>query len=104
MAIHELATNSGKYGALSVPSGKLNVDWSIYNEDGTERLSLTWDESGGPAVEPPKRKGFGSMLFERVLTVQLDAKVQMDFRPTGLHIELALPLKRERLVPEYAPA
>ena len=104
MAIHELATNSGKYGALSVPSGKLNVDWSIYNEEGTERLSLKWDESGGPAVEPPKRKGFGSMLFERVLTVQLDAKVQMDFRPTGLHIELALPLKRERLVPEYAPA
>lgn len=101
MAIHELATNSVKYGALSAPAGVLDVEWSTQNDNGGERLSLAWRESNGPKVESPKRKGFGSMLFERVLAVQLGAEFDMDFRPEGLEITLSLPLKRDRLVPAY---
>ncbi|WP_407945139.1 sensor histidine kinase [Oryzicola mucosus] len=104
MAIHELATNSSKYGALSGPAGVLDVEWSTTNDEGNERLSFFWRERGGPPVEAPSRKGFGSILFERVLAVQLEAKIDMQFLPAGLQIALSLPLKRDRLVPEYQAA
>lgn len=101
MAFHELATNSVKYGSLSVPDGKLSVTWSVQNRGGREELDIEWRELDGPLVSPPKRKGFGTMLMERVLCVQLEAAVEMDFRSTGLNVTLSLPLQRERLVPSY---
>ncbi|MGO4573549.1 HWE histidine kinase domain-containing protein [Microvirga sp. 2TAF3] len=93
MAIHELTTNAAKYGALSVAAGRVAVRWM--SEIGPEgmRLKLAWTEQGGPPVKPPKRQGFGSRLLHRVLTTQLDAKVEMDFERTGLIVSIDAVLK-----------
>lgn len=101
MAIHELATNSAKYGALSAATGILHVEWETGGSRDAERLSLRWRERDGPDVEPPSRKGFGTMLIDRVLKVQLEADVAMDYQRSGLEMALSLPLKRDRLVPVY---
>lgn len=101
MAIHELASNSSKYGALSDPMGILEVEWSMPSGETGDNLCLTWSESNGPQVQPPKRKGFGSMLFDRILKIQLEAEVHMDYAPAGLRVTLSLPLKTDRLVPSY---
>jgi two-component sensor histidine kinase len=95
MAIHELTTNAAKYGALSVSRGKVSVSWeSEPAEEGT-RLKLIWEETGGPEVSTPTRQGFGSRLLHRVLATQLNAKVEMDFRPEGLRVALDAVLRHE---------
>ena len=70
MAIHELSTNAIKYGALSGDTGRVAIDWEV--TDG--RFRLRWQEQGGPPVSPPKRKGFGSLMIERVLAEQLEGR------------------------------
>ncbi len=96
MAIHELTTNAAKYGALSVPGGKVAVSWEAEPaEDGT-RLKLVWEERGGPVVSAPTRQGFGSRLLHRVLATQLNAKVEMDFNATGLRVAIDSVLKQAR--------
>jgi PAS domain S-box-containing protein len=83
LSIYELATNASKYGALSVPSGLLAVTWQIVDPSGDKPRSvlLTWRESGGPKVETPTRKGFGTVLIERGL---LHAEVVRRFEPSGV--------------------
>ena len=76
MALHELATNAVKYGALSNESGRVDVAWQVLDGD---RLKLTWRETGGPPVTPPNRKGFGSMLIEQSLDCAL-----LEFAPPGV--------------------
>jgi two-component sensor histidine kinase len=94
MAIHELTTNAAKYGALSVPGGRVLVSWQAEPaEDGT-RLKLVWEERGGPEVTPPTRQGFGSRLLHRVLATQLNAKVDTDFNPEGLRVAIDAVLKQ----------
>jgi two-component system, chemotaxis family, CheB/CheR fusion protein len=89
MAIHELATNAVKYGALSNGGGSINVVWERqFQPNGAK---LVWQESGGPEVSPPKQKGFGSHLIERVLGGQLGSS-ELVFNPQGLYCELKLPL------------
>lgn len=83
MALHELGTNAVKYGALSNEEGRIDLTWSILPQD-TPRLTITWRESGGPAVVVPERKGFGSTLIERALARDLDASVFVDFRSEGV--------------------
>jgi two-component sensor histidine kinase len=96
MAIHELTTNAAKYGALSIPGGKVAISWEAEPaEDGT-RLRLIWEERGGPAVSAPTRQGFGSRLLHRVLATQLNAKVETDFNPTGLRVAIDAVLKQAR--------
>jgi len=96
MAIHELTTNAAKYGALSVPRGKVSISWQAEPaEDGT-RLRLVWEEQGGPVVSSPTRQGFGSRLLHRVLATQLNAKVETDFEPTGLRVAIDAVLKQAR--------
>ena len=80
MAFHELATNALKYGSLSVPEGRVEVSW----EQERDRLRLQWQESGGPAVTPPGRSGFGTRLIERSLAAELEGSAQLDYRPGGL--------------------
>ena len=80
MAIHELSTNAVKYGALSVDSGRVAIDWNV---TGT-RFSLRWREHGGPPVSPPTRKGFGSIMIERVLAEQLGGGVAIRYEPGGI--------------------
>jgi PAS domain S-box-containing protein len=87
MSIHELATNAAKYGALSVPSGRLAIEWSWAAEG---RLILRWTESGGPAVRKPSRQGFGSELIE-ILTRQLGGETSFEWRAQGLICELNVP-------------
>lgn len=92
LALHELATNATKYGALSVPGGTIGVSWDCRRDGESRRLRFEWRESGGPAVQPPTRRGFGSRLIERTLSSDFDGSVSMDFRPEGLvcHFETTL--------------
>jgi two-component sensor histidine kinase len=84
LALHELATNASKYGALSVPAGKVGIDWVREKAEAGERnLRLTWRESGGPAVVPPSQKGFGCFVLERV-TVNALGEGKLEFNPDGL--------------------
>jgi two-component sensor histidine kinase len=101
MALHELATNAIKYGALSVPTGRVRVTWDVVQADQQRRLRLKWIECDGPPVGEPKRKGFGSALLQRVLTTQCDAEVQFTFDAAGLRFEMEAPLVERRLVPAY---
>jgi two-component sensor histidine kinase len=80
MALHELATNAAKYGALSSTEGRVDIGWT---SDGN-RLRLEWRESGGPPVVAPARKGFGLRMIERALSADLDAAALIDFPPQGL--------------------
>ena len=81
MIFHELATNASKYGALSTEAGRVAVTWSL---DGRTRLTLTWRESGGPLVKPPKRTGFGSRLIAASLKGDLAGSAEFDYAPAGL--------------------
>jgi PAS domain S-box-containing protein len=90
LAIHELATNAAKYGALSTLTGKVNVNWVA--KPGTGKLTIRWTESGGPAVRPPERCGFGRLLLERVLGSDLHGTVEMDFAAGGFDCSIGLPL------------
>jgi two-component sensor histidine kinase len=101
MAFHELASNSSKYGALSRPTGRLEVRWSVSNSEGERMLNLNWLEKGGPKVEQPRRRGFGTTLLEKVVAVQCQAEVELNYHPDGLRFALALPLRDTRLVPAY---
>ena len=102
MAFHELASNSSKFGALSRPNGRLDVHWFVATSGDRRVLNLDWRERDGPKVNAPERRGFGTILLEKVLTVQCDAKVELDYRPDGLAFTMALPLRETRLVPSYS--
>lgn len=81
MCLHELETNSLKYGALSTPAGRVAIRWSISDEG---EVSFDWTETGGPQVSPPTGRGFGSRLLERVARNELGGAFQFDYRPEGL--------------------
>ena len=86
MGMHELATNAAKYGALSNESGTVAAHWSIERAGpgAFAMFHLEWHESGGPPVETPKRRGFGSRLIERNLAHDLDGTAQIDYQPEGV--------------------
>ena len=86
LALHELATNAAKYGALSVPAGRVRVEWDLTQAS----LSLTWAESGGPAVARPAAQGFGTKLIRLSMQGQLNGKVDFDWRPSGLFCQIAI--------------
>lgn len=93
MTLHELATNSAKYGSLSVPGGALELTWNI--EPAADRLRLRWAESGGPPVAgPPAGRGFGSRVIRTTIHDQLGGEVAFDWQPTGLVCRIELPLGR----------
>ncbi|MDO9712208.1 sensor histidine kinase [Paracraurococcus lichenis] len=91
MALHELATNAAKYGALSTPGGRVEVTWHCVADegDGATRLNLLWCERGGPRVEPPTRTGFGSRLLERGLVQQFGASTSLTFTPEGVEFRFS---------------
>jgi len=92
MAFHELCTNACKYGALSNASGTVSVRWNI--DSNPEQFSLEWSEHEGPCVNPPARSGFGTVVLERTALQILEAKVQLDFLPTGVVWKLTAPLAK----------
>jgi two-component sensor histidine kinase len=89
ISLHELATNAAKYGSLSAADGRVEITWSR-TADG--RLSLRWIESGGPAVNPPTHRGFGTRVVENIIAGQLKGEVLFDWRVQGLVCEIVLPL------------
>ncbi len=93
MALHELMTNAAKYGALSVPAGRVTVTWSLTDLDaGRQQLDLTWQEQDGPPVSAPTRKGFGSRLIERQLPMEFDGSAEITYAPTGVVCHIRIPL------------
>lgn len=88
MTLHELATNAAKHGALSVPRGRVAVEWRR-NDDG--KLGLRWSESRGPTVVAPSRQGTGTGVIMRCIQDQLGGEVTVDWRPQGLICELVMP-------------
>jgi PAS domain S-box-containing protein len=94
MALHELATNASKYGALSIPSGRVIIQCTVTSHN-PRLLSLRWEEIGGPPVTPPSRKGFGTRLIERGLSVELGGDAIITFEPSGVVCTLTTPLDNE---------
>jgi PAS domain S-box-containing protein len=91
MAMHELATNATKYGALSNGSGRISVQWAVAEQD-VPHLQIVWAETGGPKVAAPSSKGFGSRLIERGLAGQLGGEAVIDYRETGVVCRIMAPL------------
>ena len=102
MATHELCTNAAKYGALSQPTGRVDISWRIVSSPDGDQLELRWAESGGPEVVAPTRKGFGARLVERRLAAQLGGEVQVAYEPSGVICTVRAPLKS--LQQDFEPA
>jgi two-component sensor histidine kinase len=93
IAMHELATNAAKYGALSNPNGNVELIWSVARARGGEELRVIWTETGGPAVAPPARTGFGTRLIEQGLKHELGGAARIDYRPGGVVCVMHSPLR-----------
>jgi len=92
MALHELATNAAKYGALSSGEGKIVLNWRFEDDDNApETFWLEWREQGGPIVKPAKRKGFGRFVTDQMITRGLNARIETDFAPSGLRWTIQMP-------------
>src|SRR6476661_6518884 len=91
LALHELAINAAKFGALSVPTGRISITWTRRESTADTAVELDWREELGPKVKVRRKKGFGSMVIERNLARALDAKVSMNFDPDGLHCNIVIP-------------
>jgi PAS domain S-box-containing protein len=81
LALHELQTNALKYGALSVETGRVSLQWTAPAD---RQLSILWTESGGPPVTPPRRRGFGTMMIEQAIATDLNGTATIEFRPEGV--------------------
>lgn len=97
LVVHELATNAVKYGALSTPFARIDVDWKVHDSE----VQVKWNESGGPAVHRPTHKGFGSELLQRAL-LPFHGSVEPEFAPDGMRCRIAFVLPHDRRPPhEY---
>lgn len=92
MALHELATNAAKYGALSVPDGKVHISWTVPPAQTPEsHCTLDWVESNGPPVTPPTRRGFGRVVIERTVARAVGGEVHIIYPVTGVRWQLVFP-------------
>ena len=91
LAMHELATNAAKYGALSQTGGKVAVHWKLV---APALVRIEWRESGGPPVAPQRGRGFGTDLIERIVAHELKNPVELDFAPEGVRCVLTVPVRR----------
>jgi PAS domain S-box-containing protein len=94
LVIHELATNAAKYGALSAPTGRVTVTWTVELDQDPARLRIVWQESGGPLVRQPERQGFGSRLILNALRQDEGSEVKLDYDPAGVRCEFSIPVRR----------
>ncbi|MCJ2183992.1 CHASE domain-containing protein [Novosphingobium sp. 1949] len=93
LAIHELATNAAKYGALTTPEGRIFVEWALIAQD---LASIHWREEGGPVVSEPSKRGFGRDLIEKIVAHELKSEVDLQFKPGGVECELKVPVRVAR--------
>ena len=98
LAIHELSTNAAKYGALSVPTGHVDISWARRTPEAGGGFELAWRERGGPPVTKPAGRGFGSLVIERNLARALDGTVELDFASSGLVCTVSVP--ENHLIPD----
>ncbi|MCZ8370178.1 MAG: CHASE domain-containing protein [Porphyrobacter sp.] len=96
LAVHELATNAAKYGALSVPGGKITIRWQRGDDPAAETAwaEVEWQETGGPPVATQRRRGFGTELIEKVVAHELRQPVTLDFAESGVRCVLRVPVRR----------
>ena len=92
LILHELTTNAGKYGALSVPTGRVDVRWSVGRDDRPGMFVLSWEETGGPTVVPPTRTGFGRKIIED--TMRRIGSYQIEYAPSGLKFRMEAPIDK----------
>ncbi len=93
MTLHELASNAVRHGALSVPEGKVKVEWAQEKDErGGDQLRLRWQERDGPEVAPPRRRGFGLSLIEGSVPHELGGTAEVTWEKAGLRCELVVPL------------
>lgn len=92
LALHELATNAAKYGALSNPTGRVHISWSIGKSNGVDHFTFRWQERGGPAVSQPTHRGFGSAVLEQAMAEYFEVPPRIDFAVGGLSYELSASL------------
>lgn len=95
MAVHELSTNALKYGALSSPEGRVRIEWTLEEDAGDCLLTLEWSESGGPPVQEPERKGFGTRLIQSGLSSEFASGGFMHFLPEGFRCTITARLQAE---------
>ena len=88
LAVHELATNAAKYGALSNQTGWVHISWSVLQANGASQFTFRWQEQDGPPVEPPTIKGFGAVVLEQVMAEYFDVPPKIEFAPSGVCYEL----------------
>ncbi|MGA0532935.1 HWE histidine kinase domain-containing protein [Hansschlegelia sp. KR7-227] len=99
LVFHELTTNAARFGALSDPEGRVAVDWSVGHGPTGPAIDLLWRETGGPALSPPARRGFGSRLIERGAPGELGGSARLAFDPAGVSCAIHLPLSRKIMIP-----
>ena len=102
MAIHELASNAAKYGALSNPEGTVRVHWDLPQEGGLKILRLQWEERGGPSIRAIHREGFGTVMLHAIVESDFGGKLDMIFSRDGLHCIVCIPLN-SLMVPTIVP-
>lgn len=91
LALHELASNASKYGALTVPAGRVTIRWSEIADGERSGIELLWAETGGPTLGVPKKRGFGSMLIQQNLSRSLESEVELKFEPDGVNCCIFIP-------------
>ena len=91
MAIHELATNAVKYGALSNEQGRVELRWQVEHQPPPDQFVMSWIESDGPEVVMPIRRGFGSTVLKTIATLSLEGHVELEFVQTGVNWRLTCP-------------
>lgn len=94
LAIHELATNALKYGALGQSGGRIEITWRVDESTQPAELVFEWRERGGPPVKPPPRKGFGTELLERTIAFEFKGQTTLAYNPAGLQCTIMIPLSK----------
>jgi len=93
MAINELGTNAAKYGALSGDQGIIDIHWDFTSAKEKSELEFMWQETGGPKVSPPQRKGFGTTLIERALASEMKGETAVEYLPSGVTFKCSFPVE-----------
>jgi PAS domain S-box-containing protein len=96
MAVNELATNAAKYGALSLPTGSVSVNWTVLHENDECKIELDWSERGGPGVATPARRGFGMKLIALCMERDLGGDIDLQFEPAGLHCHMRFAVPQQQ--------
>jgi len=91
LALHELAINAKRYGALSVPDGRVSIRWGHHDGAKDNSIEINWLEQFGPKVKARRKRGFGSLVIERNLERSLDAQVDLEFEPDGVRCRIVIP-------------